>query len=64
MSILMFRSQFAIEPRGAGSCTFAAVISFREGPFFRKLFTKQMERLRQHIKEEDENRKRIIEGTA
>ncbi len=64
MSILMSRSQFVIEPRGARSCTFTAVIIFREGPFFKKLFNKQMEELKQHMKEEDENMRSIIEGTA
>jgi len=62
MSILMSRGQFAMEPRGAESCSFTAAINFREGPFFKKLFTKQMEDLKQHMKEEDENLKRIIEA--
>lgn len=64
MSILMSRSQFVIEPKCEGSCRFTAVINFREAPFFERLFDKQMESLKQHMKEEGENLKRIIEGAV
>lgn len=64
MSILMSRSQFVIEPKGTGSCKFTAVISFREGPLFGRLFGKQIESLKQHMKEEGENLKRMIEGVV
>jgi hypothetical protein len=62
MSILMSKGQFAIDPRGEKSCIFTAAISFREGPFFRRLFRKQTEDLEQHMKEEGENLRKILEG--
>jgi len=36
--------------------------SLRGGPLFRKLGRKQMEATKQHMKEEGENLKRILEG--
>jgi len=64
MSILMSKSQFIIEPKGEKSCVLTAAISFREGPFFKKLFNKRMEDLKQHMKAEGENLKKILESTG
>ena len=62
MSILMSKSQFIIEPKDENSCVLTATISFREGLFFKKLFRKQTEALKQHMKEEGENLKKILES--
>ena len=61
MLLLMSKSQFIIEPKSGKNCVFTAAISFREGPFFKKLFAKQMKDLKQHMKEEGENLKKILE---
>ena len=62
MSILMSKSQFTIKPKSENSCVLTATISFREGPFFKKLFNKQIEALKQHMKEEGANLKMILES--
>ncbi len=62
MSILMSKSHFIMEPKGENSCVLTAAISFREGPFFKKLFIKQIEDLKQHMKEEGENLKKTLES--
>ena len=62
MSILMSKSQFTIEPKDENACVLTATISFKEGLFFKKLFSKQIEALKQHMKEEGENLKKILES--
>jgi len=57
----MSKSQFIIEPKDEKGCVLTAAINFRKGPFFKKLFTKQIEGLKQHMKEEGENLKKILE---
>ena len=62
MSILMSKSQFIIEPKNETSCVLTAAISFREVPFLKKLFSREIEALQQHMKEEGENLKKILES--
>jgi len=57
----MSKSQFIIEPKGEKSCVLTATIIFRDTPFFKKLFNKQIEGLKQHMKEEGENLKAKVE---
>ena len=62
ISMVMAKSRFDIEPKGEGGCVLIAAISFRDVPFLGRLFHKQLEGLKQHMKEEGENLKRILEG--
>ena len=58
----MSKSQFVFEPKDEQSCVFTAAIVFREYPFFKKLFNKQIADLKQHMKEEGENLKKMLES--
>jgi uncharacterized protein YndB with AHSA1/START domain len=60
-SIFMPKSQFVMEPRGEKACVFTATISFRAGSLFKKLGKKRVEAVKQHMKEEGENLKKILE---
>ncbi len=60
-SIFMPKSQFVMEPRGEKGCVFTATISFRAGSLFKKLSKKRVEAVKQHMKEEGENLKKILE---
>ena len=55
-------NQFILEPSGHDSCVFTATGSLRGGPLFRKLGKRQLDATWQHMKEEGENLKRILEG--
>lgn len=60
-SIFMPKSQFVMEPRGEKGCVFTATISFRAGSLFKKFGKKRLETVKQHMKEEGENLKKILE---
>ena len=51
-----------MEPKGENGCIFTATGSFRVGPLFRKLGKKIIEATEQHVKEEGENLKRLVEA--
>jgi len=61
-SIFMPKSKFIIVTRGGKGCVFTATISFRGHPLFRKIFERQIEATKQHMKEKGENLKRILES--
>jgi hypothetical protein len=56
------KNWFIIEPTGENSCVFTAKGFIRSGPLFKKLFRKRIDATRQHMKEEGENLKRILES--
>ena len=60
-SIFMPKSQFVMEPRGEKGCVFTATISFRAGSLLKKLGKKRLEAVKQHMKEEGKNLKKILE---
>ena len=55
-------NQFILEPSGHDSCVFTATGSLRAGPLFRKLGKRRLDATWQHMKEEGENLKRILES--
>lgn len=55
------KNSFAMEPKGKDSCIFTTTASFRAGPLFGKLARKQIEAVKQHMKEEGGNLKKILE---
>ncbi len=61
-SFFMPKCSFAMEPRKGGSCIFTATINLRAGPLFRKFGGKRLDAIKQHMKEEGENLKKILEG--
>jgi len=63
-SILMSKGAFILEPKGHDSCIFTATISLRLNPLFRKLAGSQLEALKQHMKEEVENLRRILDANG
>jgi uncharacterized protein YndB with AHSA1/START domain len=63
-SIFMPKGTFVLEPKGQNSCTFTATISLRVGPLYRKLVRSQLQTVKQHMKEEGEILKKILEGTG
>ncbi len=60
-SIVMTKGAFVFEPRGHNSCIFTATIYLRLGPLSRKLAQSYLEAIRQHMKEEGESLKKILE---
>ena len=61
-SFFMPKNSFAMEPSGKNGCTFTATVNLRAGPLFKKLGRKRLDTIRQHMKEEGENLKRILES--
>jgi hypothetical protein len=55
------KNWFIIEPREENSCVFTAKGFLRAGPLFKKLGKKRIEATKQHMKEEGENLKKILE---
>ena len=62
LSIFMPKSRFVMETTGEKNCVFTATISFRGYPLFQKLFKRRIEATKQHMKEEGENLKKILES--
>jgi len=60
MSIVCPRGSFIIEPKGK-SCIFTATLSFRFAMLFSKLARDRVEAIKNHMKEEGENLKRLLE---
>lgn len=60
MSIICPRGQFSVEPRGGG-CIFTAALTIRFGCLFSKLAKGTMEAMNNHMKEEGENLKKLLE---
>ena len=58
------KNYFIIEPTGEKSCTFTAKGFVRAGPLYKKLGKKQIEATMQHVKEEGENLKKILESES
>lgn len=52
---------FLMEPKGDGSCTFTATSKLRVGPLGKRALKRVIELAKQHMKEEGENLKRILE---
>jgi hypothetical protein len=59
--LIMPRLLFAIEPQGE-QCRFIAEIHIRTGPIGAKLNAREFNAVRQHMKEEGENLKKLLEG--
>lgn len=60
--LLMPRLSFEMEPIDATSCYFRAKIHLRVGPLAARLNAKEFTAVRQHMKEEGENLKRMVEA--
>jgi hypothetical protein len=60
MSIICPEGSFIIEPKGE-SCIFTATLSFRFGEMLSKLAKDRVEALKEHMKEEGESLKRLLE---
>ncbi len=63
-SVVMSRGSFVFEPKGEDSCTFTATITLRLGPLCQKLFRRRLEAVRQHMREEGEILKRLLESNG
>lgn len=63
-SIIMSKGAFILEPKGHDSCIFTATISLRLVPLLWKLLRSQLEALKQHMKEEGENLKKILNANC
>jgi hypothetical protein len=61
--LLMPRLLFAMEAQG-DRCRFVAEIHIRTGPIGARLNAREFNAVRQHMKEEGENLKRILEGLS
>ncbi|MFX0206114.1 MAG: hypothetical protein ACFFDT_09015, partial [Candidatus Hodarchaeota archaeon] len=61
MSIICPKGSFLIEPK-EGYSIFTATLSFRFGWFFQKFFRTRVEVITQHMKEEGENLKKLLEN--
>jgi hypothetical protein len=61
VSLICPKGSFKFEPKG-GNCIFTATLSFRMGNMLSKLAKKKVEALKNHMKEEGENLKKIIEN--
>jgi hypothetical protein len=59
--ILMPRLSFAMEPMGADSCNFVAKIHLRVGPLAARLNAREFTAVRQHMRQEGENLKQLLE---
>ncbi|MFX1409949.1 MAG: SRPBCC family protein [Promethearchaeota archaeon] len=59
-SLICPKGSFLIEPKGDGSI-FTATLSFRMGKTFSKLAKSRVEAIKEHMKEEGENLKRLLE---
>ncbi|MFH1775516.1 MAG: SRPBCC family protein [Chloroflexota bacterium] len=62
LSLFAPKNQFIMEPKGKKGCVFTATGSFRAGPLFKKLGRRQLEGTKQHMKEEGESLKKILES--
>ncbi|MFX0117600.1 MAG: SRPBCC family protein [Candidatus Hodarchaeota archaeon] len=60
-SIICPKGSFLIEPK-EGNSIFTATLSFRFGWFFQKFFRTRVETITQHMKEEGENLKALLEN--
>jgi len=63
-SVVMSKGAFALEPKGQDGCIFTATISLRLGPLCRKLVRRRLEALKQHMKEEGEILKKLLEANG
>jgi len=61
--LLMPRLMFRMEPTGEVSCRFEAEIRLRVGLIYQKLNAKEFDAVRQHMREEGQNLKRIVEDS-
>ena len=61
LSLFAPGNAFIFEPKGENSCVFTATGRIRGGPLFKKLGKKKLDATMQHVKEEGENIKRILE---
>jgi len=60
MSIIYPKGSFIIKPRGE-NCIFTASLTFRFDLLFSKLAKSKVEAMKNHMKEEGENLKKILE---
>ena len=60
MSIICPRGSFMVEPKGE-SCIFTATLTFRFGWLFKKFAKSNVEAMKNHMREEGKNLKKIIE---
>jgi len=63
-SIFMPKGTFIMEQKRQRNCIFTATICFRLGSLFRKFGRNLIDSLKQHMKEEGENLKKILEGNG
>jgi len=61
ISLICPKGSFIFEPSG-DNCLFTATLSFRMGNFLSKIAKKQVEAFEEHMKEEGENLKKLIES--
>jgi hypothetical protein len=61
LSIFIPKNQFFIESTGVNSCIFTATGSLRAGPLFKILGKKRLNAIKQHMKEEGKNLKKLLE---
>jgi len=60
MSVICLRGSFTVEPKGE-SCIFTATLTFRFGWLFTKFAKNNVEAMKNHMREEGKNLKKIIE---
>lgn len=60
-SLFMPKCDFIMAPQGEDGCIFTASINLRVGPLFKKFGRRQLEAIKQHMKEEGDNIKKILE---
>ena len=61
--LFMPKCDFIMEPLGEDSCTFTATIKLRVGPLYKKFGKRHLDSINQHMKEEGENLKKILESS-
>jgi hypothetical protein len=60
MSIICPKGSFIVEPKGE-SCIFTAILNFRFGWLLSRFANSKVEAMRDHMREEGENLKKIVE---
>jgi len=63
-SIVISKGVFIFEPKGHDSCVFTATISLRLGPLSPQLFAGRLAAVKNHMKEEGESLKKILEANG
>lgn len=64
MRLIVPRFRFEIQPEDGGACRFIATIPIRTGPLGAWLNRREFDAVRQHMREEGQNLKRLLERDA